>query len=1020
MTSDDKAMTSAARQPSTSDWTSQRLEQEAIRGDRVLCRAIVVIAFLFGCTEIDDARTLVHVRSGEWLIAHGFWPPASDPFSITTAGRHWINLSWGFDLLSALLYRLGGATLFSLLQGAAAAAVAAMLLACARPGIRNWGGSLCVALTILTVYPDFVWRPELITLLGTTALLWSLIQFERADIARLPFWSIPAGLWVWTQLDPRAWIGGCLLLLYALGQWISSPSRAHSAVSARVPWGWIAGASLFVMLLNPFGWASWLAPWQLYAVEYPTLRDFYAHPWGADLEWYSLASGEVWTNPDHRLVAGLLLQLLALAGLRLNRSRAPAACWLLWLGATCLSWFTLHELPSMTLVMCVIATTQLQEWYVARFGQVYSDDPGELLFSRGGRVLTLGGYFGMAWLMVSGQLGSPELHRFGLGLSCGLRYQLEDFLRLASAAPDDRSFHFTLRQGDALIAAGRRSYVDHRISLFAPQSGQAENLIALHNRARHALRGIASRLSDSAPSTSSDGEQQLIAEAFDRFEISHVLPRLNQNRKPPDYLTFLSLLGSRMWTLSDVWPTVAVFLRADSPRPGLKQYARSRQLNVIQTGFHRNEDLKVAPRSRPQPPAAHWLFAAPVCPARGTQIAQHWLMLEHELPTAPLPFQMGTCLSAVRAAQAGVSETPESAASYRTLGALYSQLLRLESAVLANTSVSWGRSLRYFQAIAPLRQAAELDPDDPDVQLLLFEVCQGAGYADMTCDALTRYLALTADDEHETHQARRESLEQLRQRLSQVIAETQGHVRKSLAEQGDPVQLAFHCYRTGCLNLAIELLTPVDHFQDQPDIQWQLAHWLAERGEGTLLDQYAERLQILQQKMPSPRWREPVAYAALGRGDYAAAYDQWQEERAELELHRMTALLSTSALSLPMSQLSDSLPIPLFQFRRFAEPDARQATAISVTAWKQFICRLEAGQCDLARQELKRALNTAPESPLRPLFRLYWYCLTDELLDTGAAEDRIPDDPSMFVPEESPVPQEAFAPQKSLAPGETQ
>src|SRR5262245_2286469 len=90
--------------PEDDPLTPELLEDEAQRGDIMLRWAVVLLALLLGCTEIGDTQTLVHVKTGQYLLSHGILPPRTDVFSSTATDRSWVNLSWLFDIALAGAY----------------------------------------------------------------------------------------------------------------------------------------------------------------------------------------------------------------------------------------------------------------------------------------------------------------------------------------------------------------------------------------------------------------------------------------------------------------------------------------------------------------------------------------------------------------------------------------------------------------------------------------------------------------------------------------------------------------------------------------------------------------------------------------------------------------------------------------------------------------------------------------------------------------------------------------------------
>ena len=79
------------------------VEDEAVRGDFVIRWATVLLAFLFGWTQIDDTSLLVRIRNGQQHLL----PFGNDTFSASAGDRSWANLAWLFDPILAGLHAVG-------------------------------------------------------------------------------------------------------------------------------------------------------------------------------------------------------------------------------------------------------------------------------------------------------------------------------------------------------------------------------------------------------------------------------------------------------------------------------------------------------------------------------------------------------------------------------------------------------------------------------------------------------------------------------------------------------------------------------------------------------------------------------------------------------------------------------------------------------------------------------------------------------------------------------------------------
>ena len=67
--------------------------------------AIVIILalafpFLLALEKISESDTFWHLKTGEWIIAHGAVPRV-DPFSATVVGKQWLDWEWLFQVARA-------------------------------------------------------------------------------------------------------------------------------------------------------------------------------------------------------------------------------------------------------------------------------------------------------------------------------------------------------------------------------------------------------------------------------------------------------------------------------------------------------------------------------------------------------------------------------------------------------------------------------------------------------------------------------------------------------------------------------------------------------------------------------------------------------------------------------------------------------------------------------------------------------------------------------------------------------
>ena len=618
--------------------TPELVEDEAIRGDFVIRWAVVGLALLFGFGVISDTRTLVHIRSGDYMAAHGYLPPARDVFSYTANDRRWVNLSWLFDLMASGIHSATGGIGLSVLQGLLAGLAIGLLAHSYRQGIRTWWGSICAALALLACYPRFTAQPELFTLLGLALVLWLVIQSEEFASSRL-LWLNVLAIWIWSQLDSRAFLGWLLLGSLALGETLS---RGGNLDRRRLLWK-VTLASLAVTAIHPFLWESWLSPARLFLTDYPALQQAFSRPGRVELAFYPIWLPAFWTSINHDSIAALILFAATIVVLLLNRERSNAGHWIAVIVFNLLGCLATHELAAASLVNCVICTINAQAWYRHRFGQVYSIDWRELLFSRGGRAVTVFCFFTLAWLVISGRIDGPSGRRTSVGFESGLLVQMESYQKTAESALDDRPFHFVARQGDLLIWSGQKSFIDTRAGLFAG-TGDSD-LIALHDRTRRAIQ----RKRKNQPGS---GEPEVWKEVFDKYHLTHAMPRLSGPNPPPDYFTFTDLLSSSDWVLTQLTASTAVFYRDIKDGP-IADYLPKHRFDFIEQAFRVEQKLPDTVRvCAKKATFTDGMFATrqPRSPA-GVQLAGHYVQLA--LISSTPQARIACALLAVREATAG-------------------------------------------------------------------------------------------------------------------------------------------------------------------------------------------------------------------------------------------------------------------------------------------------------------------------------------------------------------------------------
>lgn len=953
--------------------TPELVEDEAIRGDFVIRWAVVGLALLFGFAPITDSRTLVHIRSGEYMAAHGLLPPAKDVLSYTATDRTWVNLSWLFDMASAGVHGLCGGIGLTIVQGLLAGLTFGLLVHTYRSDIRSWWGSICATLALLVCYPQFTSQPELITLLGLAVVMWLAQRFQDSANTRL-LWACVPVIWLWSQFDTRAFLGWLLLLCLAAGE---SLSRVHNAAQRRTLWGKVALASLAVTIIHPFLWHSWLSPIRLFAIDYPALQHAFTRPGTVELGFYPITKPEFWTSINHDTIAALVLLAATIVTLILNRERmhpGQLIAVLVFNGLACLA---THEFAAASLVNCVVCTVNAQTWFRHRFGQMYSIDWRELLFSRGGRAVTVLSFFALAWLLISGRIDGPSGRRTGVGFDRNLLVQMDSYQQIAKDNLDDRPFHFTARQGDLLIWSGQKSFIDSRAAIF---SGSGENdLITLHDHTRRAIQ-------KKRPNLPGSGDREVWRKTFEKYQLTHTMPRLSGPNPQPDYLTFSDLLSSNDWVMTDLTASTATWYRSHQGPP-ISDYVAGHRIDFTKQAFRTDEKPADTVRVCAKPASlSDGIFAVrqPRSPA-GVQKSGHYLQLA--LASDDLSPRRAACaLLAIRSANAGLREDSNCADGYRFLGLAYLILDQLETRLMNESKANWFNSVRFYESVAALNQAAALNPEDLLTQFELFGLYQRTQRGELTLEAIHKLQKLrpVTADASEQEQKERKDMMSLEFNLSERYSQLKTQVNEQLEKGADRLQVAAQAYQYGAIRIAIHALEDDPIYKERnPMARNALGSWLLEVGR------IQEGLDALEQASVIggvPGARDTYATSLLINGDYNRAIELWREQLKESSTnHTQAALLTLPFVTLNSAWVSAD-QYPFTHLAAAGEIVGTGRGEHTTLTYQIGQAQLEQGDIAGARQSFQHLLEQASNSQIRTLVKFYLELLTDKTIELPVIE----------------------------------
>lgn len=252
-----------------------------------------------------------HLRFGlDMLEQHSL--PSVDPYSFTQ-DIPWINHEWLSELTMAIAYRIGGSVGLSLLKGALAATILAIVLreySKAAPGVV---AAVIVLLAAGTGRQTVTLRPQLWTLIGIALLCRMFTTRPRRS------WliAVPSLFFLWVNLH-GGWIVGAGLLAI----WTAFQMTRTDALRGLV--AGVAVLSAAATLVNPYGWGMWafLAGTVRMSRDIADWRPLATVPVVARVPWIAIVSSTLvlaWNRSRPPLDRLVMIAFMAFGAFRVER-----------------------------------------------------------------------------------------------------------------------------------------------------------------------------------------------------------------------------------------------------------------------------------------------------------------------------------------------------------------------------------------------------------------------------------------------------------------------------------------------------------------------------------------------------------------------------------------------------------------------------------------------------------------------------------------------------------------------------
>ena len=205
------------------------------------CRCALAFCFalllMLAARQVGSLDVGFHLKAGEHIL-HGNGWPRTDPFTFTMTDHLYTDTSWGYQLLLALTYIVGGAPGLVLLHVALALGVFAIVCrTCRLTPVDPVSLAALMTAGVLASEMRYDVRPELVSWLFLALVLH--ILHRRAEGLSSPLPALAVIHLVWANTHSLFILGWGALACFVAGSWLRRGSldrklAAWSLISALV------------------------------------------------------------------------------------------------------------------------------------------------------------------------------------------------------------------------------------------------------------------------------------------------------------------------------------------------------------------------------------------------------------------------------------------------------------------------------------------------------------------------------------------------------------------------------------------------------------------------------------------------------------------------------------------------------------------------------------------------------------------------------------------------------------------
>jgi len=226
-------------------------------GERSWRVALVLVFALVACLaarQVSSGDVGFHLAAGSWILEGHGWP-RTDPFTFTVADHAYVDTSWGYQVVLALLERAFGPAGLVLLH-VALILLTWVLVYRTAAGVTGDRQALVLftALGAVACEMRYDVRPEVLSYTLLALVLYLLHRHAAGSALRT--WYLPVVFVVWVNCHSLFVLGWIALGCFVLGLWLRDRRPDLRLI------GWSASC-VAVTLLNPYGWRGVAFPFTL-------------------------------------------------------------------------------------------------------------------------------------------------------------------------------------------------------------------------------------------------------------------------------------------------------------------------------------------------------------------------------------------------------------------------------------------------------------------------------------------------------------------------------------------------------------------------------------------------------------------------------------------------------------------------------------------------------------------------------------------------------------------------------------